>query len=154
MPKIDIDALPEDSGSIYPAEFHHIVRGRFRKRLGNAGGLSQFGVNLCRLEPGAASSLRHWHESEDELVYILEGELVLVEDEGETVLRPGEAAAFKAGSGNSHHLVNRGDSPALILEIGTRAPADTVHYADVDLHIEKRDGRNHLSRKSGEPYPR
>jgi uncharacterized cupin superfamily protein len=153
MPKIDIDALPEESRSIYPAEFSHVVRGRFRKRLGNAGGLSQFGVNLCRLEPGAASSLRHWHESEDELVYVLEGELVLVEDEGETVLRPGDAACFKAGSANAHHLINRGDRPALILEIGTRASADTVRYADVDLQIEKRDGRNRLTRKSGEPYP-
>jgi uncharacterized cupin superfamily protein len=153
MPKIDIDALPEESGTIYPTEFHHFVRGRFRKRLGNAAALTQFGVNLCRLEPGAASSLRHWHECEDELVYVLQGEVVLVEDGGETLLRPGDAAAFKAGVANGHQFVNRGSRPALILEIGTRASADIVRYADVDLQIEKRDGRNRLTRKSGEPYP-
>lgn len=153
MPKIDIEALPEESGTIYPAEFHHHVRGRFRKRLGNSAGLSQFGVNLCRLEPGAASSLRHWHESEDELVYVLQGELILVEEAGETVLRPGDAAAFKAGVANAHHFVNRGAETALMLEVGTRASTDIVRYADVDLHLEKRDGRTRLTRKSGEPYP-
>lgn len=153
MPKIDIDALPQEGGTIYPAEFHHVVRGRLRKRLGNAAGLTQFGVNLCRLDPGAASSLRHWHESEDELVYVLEGEVVLVEDAGETVLRPGDAAGFRAGIADGHHFVNRGQRPALLLEIGTRAGADRVHYPDVDLNITKSEGRTHLSRKSGEPYP-
>jgi len=153
MPKIDIDALPEEGGSIYPAEFQPVVRGRFRRRLGRAGGLTQFGVNLCRLEPGAASSLRHWHESEDELVYVLDGEVVLVEDEGETLLGPGDAASFKAGVANGHHLVNRGERPALVLEVGTRAAVDRAHYADVDMQVEKRDGRYRFTRRNGEPYP-
>jgi uncharacterized cupin superfamily protein len=153
MPKIDIEALPEHGGSIYPAEFRHVVRGRFRKRLGHAGGLTQFGVNLCRLEPGAASSLRHWHEREDELVYVLDGEVVLVEEEGETLLGPGDAASFRAGVANGHQLVNRGDRPALVLEIGTSAPADQAHYADVDMRVEKQGGRYLFTRRNGEPYP-
>jgi uncharacterized cupin superfamily protein len=154
MPKIDIKALPEQSGSIYPAEFQHVVKGRFRKRLGHAGGLTQLGVNLTRLEPGACSSLRHWHESEDELVYVLDGEVVLVEDESETPLGPGEAAAFKAGVANGHHLVNRGDRPALYLEIGTCAAADRAHYADVDMRVEKQGGGHRFTRRNGELYSR
>ncbi|HEX2255124.1 MAG TPA: cupin domain-containing protein [Afifellaceae bacterium] len=153
MPKIDIEALPVESGSIYPAEFQHVVRGRSRKRLGNAAGLTQFGVNLTRLEPGASSALRHWHESEDELVYLLEGEVVLVEDEGETVLRPGDAAGFKAGVANGHHLVNRSDRPAVYLEIGTRAEEDLAHYSDVDMRVERRQGGARFTRRNGEPYP-
>ena len=96
MPKIDIAKLPVDSRSSYPEPFNRAVVGRERKRLGNAAGLDQFGVNLTTLKPGAASSLRHWHEKEDEFVYILEGEVVLIEDGGETVLKPGDAAGFKA----------------------------------------------------------
>src|SRR5262245_57873629 len=97
MPKIDIDKLPLDQSTNYPPPFNRAVQGRARKRLGRAAGLTQFGVNVCTLKPGAASSQRHWHEKEDELVYVLEGEVVLCEDGGETVLRAGEAAAWKAG---------------------------------------------------------
>src|SRR5262249_6790703 len=107
MPKIDIGSLPIDSRTGYPPPYDRVGLGRERKRLGNAAGLDQFGVNLTTLKPGAASALRHWHEREDEFVYILEGELVLVEDEGETLLTPGAAAGFKAGRPNGHHLVNR-----------------------------------------------
>jgi len=107
MPKIDIAKLPVDNGSSYPEPFNRAVVGRERKRLGNAAGLDQFGVNLTRLRPGAASSLRHWHEKEDELVYVLEGEVVLIEEDGETVLKPGDAAGFKANLPNGHHLVNK-----------------------------------------------
>src|SRR6202167_6183691 len=115
MPKIDIAQVPTETRTGYPAPFARVAVGRQRKRLGNAAGLDQFGVNLTTLKPGAASALRHWHENEDEFVYILEGEVVLVENDGETVLRPGDAAGFKANSGNGHHLVNRTDSDVVLL---------------------------------------
>ncbi len=123
-----------------------------RQPLGNAGGLTQFGVNLTRLKPGAASAHRHWHEVEDELVYVLEGELVLVEDEGETMLRAGDAATFKAGVANGHHLVNRSTRDAVLLEIGTRSPHERVVYSDVDLMGEKTEQGYRFSHKSGKPY--
>src|SRR6202050_1073278 len=107
MPKIDVATLPVDSHSTYPAEFTHVVAGRSRKRRGVAAVLDQFGVNLTTLMPGAASALRHWHHKEDELVYVLEGELTLIEDEGETLLRAGDAAGFKASGAGGHHLVHQ-----------------------------------------------
>src|SRR5271169_1527698 len=121
MPKIDIAKLPVYDGSDYPEPFRKVVAGRSRKRLGVAAGLDQFGVNLTTLKPGAASALRHWHEKEDERVYLLEGEMVLIEEDGETVLKPGDAAGFKANVRNGHHLVNKSSSDAVYLEIGTRA---------------------------------
>jgi uncharacterized cupin superfamily protein len=152
MPKIDLDSLPVHTGTDYPGEFRHVVKGRERRRLGEAGGLTQFGVNLTVLRPGAASALRHWHENEDELVYVLEGELVLVEDGGETLLGPGDAAAFRAGVANGHHLVNRSGRDALLLEIGTRAATDRAHYSDVDLLFEKDAGGRRMTRRSGAPH--
>ncbi|GIX15107.1 MAG: transcriptional regulator [Paracoccaceae bacterium] len=151
MPRIDIAAIDWAGGSGYPAPFAARVAGRFRKRLGNAAGLTQFGVNLTRLEPGAMSALRHWHENEDEFVYVLEGELVLVEEGGETRLTPGDAAAFKAGVANGHHLVNRSDRPALYLEIGTRAARERAHYPDDDLAAVKDAGGYRFTRKDGTP---
>ena len=120
MPKIDIASLPIDSRTNYPEPFNRVVIGRSRKRLGIAAGLDQFGVNLTTLKPGAASSLRHWHEKEDELVYLLEGEVVLIEENGETVLKPGDAAGFKANVPNGHHLVNKPERDAVYLAIGSR----------------------------------
>ena len=152
MPKIDIARLPLDTRSTYPAPYGRVVAGRERKRLGNAAGLDQFGVNLTTLKPGAASSLRHWHEQEDEFVYVLEGELVLIEDEGETVLRPGDAAAFKANSRSGHHLVNRSSGNAVFLEIGTRSKHERVEYSDVDMMVVRDDKGMHYTRKNGEPY--
>jgi uncharacterized cupin superfamily protein len=151
MPKIDIAAIESENRSSYPPPHDKIVAGRHRQRLGNAGGLTQFGVNLTRLKPGSASALRHWHENEDEFVYILEGEAVLVENEGETVLRPGDAAAFKAGVANGHHLVNRTDSDVVYLEVGTRADKERAHYSDVDLLYESEHGKVRMTRRSGEP---
>src|SRR5580704_16127922 len=107
MPKIDISKLPTDTRTGYPKPYDRVVVGRERKRLGNAADLDQFGVNLTTLKPGASSALRHWHVHEDEFVYVLEGELVLIEDEGETRLLAGDACGFKANSGNGHHIVNR-----------------------------------------------
>ena len=136
MPKIDIAKLPADTRTGYPPPYDRVVVGRERKRLGNAVGLDQFGVNLTTLKPGAASALRHWHEQEDELVFILEGEVVLVEDGGETVLRPGDAAGFKANSRNGHQLVNKSGRDAVYLEIGTRSKYERVDYPDA-----RSDGR-------------
>jgi uncharacterized cupin superfamily protein len=154
MPKIDIASLKVEASTGYPDPFRQAVAGRQRKRLGNAVGLDQFGVNLTRLTPGAQSAQRHWHESEDEFVYIVEGELVLCEDGGETVLRPGDAAGFKAGVANGHCLVNRSSRDAVYLEIGTRSPRDRAQYPDIDLLVRKDEGGVHYTHKSGEPYPK
>ena len=153
MPKIDIAKATVRTTTVYPAEFLHVVRGREKTVLGDVAGLTQFGVNLTRLKPGSASALRHWHHHEDEFVYVLEGELVLIEDEGETVLRPGDAAGFKAGVPNGHHLINRSQRDALYLEIGTRAPSDRAQYPDVDLDLVRNGSKMMLTHKSGEPYP-
>ena len=152
MPKIDLSAIEEVSATGYPPPFDGLVTGRFRRRLGNAGGLTQFGVNLCRLAPGAASSQRHWHEEADELVYMLEGEAVLVEDEGETVLKPGDAATFKAGVANGHHIVNRSAHDALFLEIGTRSHDGRAEYSDIDMQAVIENGVTRYLRKDGTPY--
>jgi uncharacterized cupin superfamily protein len=152
MPKIDTTRLKPRESTNYPDAFKHVVQGREKTALGNAADLSQFGVNLTRLKPGAASSLRHWHENEDEFVYILAGELVLIEDGGETIMRPGDCAGFKANVANGHHLVNRTERDALYLEVGTRAPAECAHYPDVDLKFERDETGARILHKNGEPY--
>ncbi|HEX4409455.1 MAG TPA: cupin domain-containing protein [Xanthobacteraceae bacterium] len=152
MPKIDIAALPIDSRTGYPEPMNRVVEGRSRKRLGNAAGLDQFGVNLTTLKPGAASALRHWHHKEDELIYVLEGEVTLIDDEGETMLRPGDAAGFKAGAPNGHHLVNRGDRDVIYLEIGTRSKHERVDYPDNDLLVVRNDAGGGYTHRDGKPY--
>jgi uncharacterized cupin superfamily protein len=152
MPKIDIANLPVDSRSNYPEPFNRVVMGRSRKRLGIAAGLDQFGVNLTTLKPGAASALRHWHEKEDELVYILDGEVVLVEDGGETPLKAGDTAGFKANVPNGHHLINRSDRDAVYLEIGTRSKHERAEYPDVDMRIVRDDAGARYTHKDGKPY--
>lgn len=152
MPKIDIASVPKYTGSVYPEEFTKVVEGRVRQRLGDAAGLTQFGVNLSRLPPGVASSLRHWHEREDELVFILEGEVVLVEDGGETVLKTGDAAAWKANSGNGHQLINRSARDAVFLEIGTRSVNERTVYVDVDLVQERDASGRRMLHKDDRPY--
>jgi uncharacterized cupin superfamily protein len=152
MPKVEISKAKVRTGTNYPPQFQKVVQGREKAALGDLVGLTQFGVNVTRLKPGAASSLRHWHENEDEFVYILEGELVLIEDEGETVLRPGDAAGFKASVANGHHLVNRTERDAVYLEIGTRAATERAHYPDVDLEFIRDKDKVQVRRKSGEPY--
>lgn len=150
MPKIDFAAAPERKGSGYPAPFDAPCAERVRRRLGNAGGLTDFGVNLMRLPPGAWSSQRHWHSHEDEFVYVLEGELTLIEDGGETLLRAGDCAAFAKNTGDGHHLINRSDATAVYLEVGSRAPADITTCSDIDLMSANADGR--FVRKDGSPY--
>ena len=154
MPKIDIPNLKIDTYSGYPQPYRKVTDGRERKRLGNAVGLDQFGVNLTTLKPGAASSQRHWHENEDELVYMLQGEVVLVEDEGETVLRPGDAAGWKCGVANGHCLINRTDRDAVFLEIGTRAKSERAHYSDIDMQVVRDENGPRYMRRNGEPYPK
>jgi uncharacterized cupin superfamily protein len=154
MPKIDIEKIPVDSAITYPKPFDKMVEGRSRKRLARTAGLTQFGVNICMLKPGAASSQRHWHENEDELVYVLEGELVLREDSGETVLKPGDAAAWKAGIANGHCLVNRSNRDAIFIEVGTRAASERAHYSDIDMQVVRDASGFNYSRKNGEPYPK
>jgi uncharacterized cupin superfamily protein len=152
MPKIELTKLKPRESTNYPDAFKPVVKGREKTALGNAADLTQFGVNLTRLKPGAASALRHWHENEDEFVYILAGELVLIEDGGETIMRPGDCAGFKANVANGHHLVNRAERDALYLEVGTRAKSERAHYPDVDLSFERDETGARILHKNGEPY--
>jgi uncharacterized cupin superfamily protein len=151
MPKIDITAVPVYVGTGYPAPFNDACAGRTRRRLGDAGQLGAFGVNLMTLPPGKWSSQRHWHSHEDEFVYVLEGELTLVENEGETVLRAGDCAAFPKESGNGHHLKNHGCAVAVYLEVGSRHPDDLTTCSDIDMMSWNRDGR--FVHKDGTSYP-
>jgi len=153
MPKIDIAKAVVRTKGVYPGDWRKVTDGREKAALGNVAGLTQFGVNLTRLKPGAASALRHWHEQEDEFVYVLEGELTLIEDGGETLLKPGDCAGFKAGVPNGHHLVNKSQRDALYLEIGTRAGAERGHYPDCDLIMERDAKGMRFLHRSGEPYP-
>lgn len=151
MPKIDMSKVVVRKQGVYPGELGKVTHGREKAVLGNAIGLTQFGVNLTRLKPGAASALRHWHETEDEFVYILEGEATLVENAGEVMLRAGECAGFKASDPNGHCLVNRSASDVLYIEVGTRAARDHYHYPDVDLEGEKNENGVRFWSKSGKP---
>jgi uncharacterized cupin superfamily protein len=153
MPKVDIAKVPVKSGTFYPAEFQAECSGRHKQALGDAAGLTQFGVNITRISAGTASALRHWHEQEDEFIYMLEGELVLAENGGEIVLTPGDAAGFKAGSANAHRLINRTNRDAVYFEVGTRAKAERVHYPDVDLVMERDEKSRRYLHRNGEPYP-
>ena len=148
----DPEKIEGRSTTGYPAPFAKAVEGRLKRALGDAAGLNQFGINLTTLAPGAASAQRHWHKSEDEFVYVLAGELVLVTDAGEEVLHSGMAAGFPAGEANGHQLVNRSGAPAAYLEIGTRAADEDVDYPDIDLRVEKRGGKLRYLHKLGEPY--
>ena len=151
MPKIEINSVPERKGSGYPSPFHLVAGERVRRRLGDAGGLTQFGVNLLHLPPGCWSSQRHWHSGEDEFVWVLSGEVTLITEEGEEILRAGECAAFPKGEKNGHHIVNRSKDAATLLEVGTRASDDVCEYPDIDLRIDARIG--HFTHRDGTPYP-
>lgn len=150
MKKIDVAAAPRRKGCDYPPPFDGPCRERVRHVLGDVAGLTQFGVNLQRLPPGAWSSQRHWHTAEDEFVWVLEGEVVLVTDTGEEVLIAGDCAGFKAGAADGHHIQNRSNSDALLLEIGSRRPEeDVVEYPGIDLKWSAATGDTH---KDGTPY--
>jgi uncharacterized cupin superfamily protein len=149
--RIDLRAVVASVGSGYPAPFDAPCAERVRRRLGDAAGLTDFGVNLLRLAPGTWSSQRHWHSAEDEFVYVLEGEVMLVTDAGEELLAAGDCAGFKAGSADGHHLQNRSARDAVMLEVGSRRPAeDACEYPDVDLRIFA--GEQVYRHKDGTPY--
>jgi len=153
MPKIDTSKLETRIGSPnYPPAYKPACAGRHKTPLGNAVGLSQFGVNLTRLEPGAASALRHWHLRQDEFVWVLEGQVTLVTDDGEQVLGPGTCAGFPGGTPNGHHLVNRTSKPAVFLEIGDRLPGAGAEYPDHDLQVRATPVGWRYRHKDGTPY--
>jgi uncharacterized cupin superfamily protein len=147
--KIDITKAPVVNGAGYPSPYDVPCQQRSRMPLGDGAGLTQFGVNLCRLPPETWSSQRHWHTHEDELVYVLEGEVVLVTDDDEEVLHAGDCAGFRAGEPNGHQFQNRSGADVVLLEIGTRVAADTAHYPDIDLRLVA----GHFQHTDGTPYP-
>jgi uncharacterized cupin superfamily protein len=153
MPKrIDLQRVPVSRGSGYPAPFDAPCANRIRQRLGLEAGLSDFGVNLLRLPPGVWSSQRHWHMAEDEFVFVIEGEVVLVTDSGEEILKIGDSAGFKAGIKDGHHLQNRSSRDAVVLEVGSRKPEDEGEYSDIDMRFLRTDDR--FVHKDGRPYPK
>jgi uncharacterized cupin superfamily protein len=148
--RIDLGAVPILTGSAYPKPYDAPCAARSRQRLGEAAGLSDFGVNLLRLPPGAWSSQRHWHGAEDEFVFVIEGEAVLVTDSGEELLRAGDSAGFKAAVKDGHHLQNRSQRDALILEVGSRKLEDEGDYSDIDMRFTPAG----FTHKDGRPYPK
>ncbi|MEA5463037.1 cupin domain-containing protein [Leptothoe sp. PORK10 BA2] len=150
---IDLSTVPVTQGTGYPELFRAAVAGRSRQRVGNVAGLTNFGVNLTRLAPGAQSALRHWHSHQDEFIYVVSGQLVLVTNEGETLLTPGMMAGFPAGVADGHHLINRSGAISTYLEIGDRTRGDRAEYPDHDLlAMPKPEGGHQFTHRSGQPY--
>ena len=149
MTVIDQSKVAARTGSIYPSPYAEMMAGRSSLRLGDAGGLTQFGANLVTLAPGALSSLRHWHQNEDEFVMVTEGVCTLVQDEGETEMRSGDCAAFPAGHTNGHYFVNRTAQVARFLVVGTKASSEVATYSDVDLRVEMGGGKARFTYKDG-----
>lgn len=136
MPKLDMDAIPQANTTGYPGDLADAVAGRWVRRVGKDAGLTDFGASHVLLKPGAASSQPHWHEGEDELVVMLSGEAVLVENGGRAILRPGDIATFAKGHPDGHHLLNESDVDCVFLAIGRPAASD-CYYPDVDLHLSR-----------------
>lgn len=150
VPAIDPADLPEKKGTIYPDQFKAPCEERLAQVVGTPLGLSQFGVNIVTLPPGCWSAHRHWHETEDEFVYVIEGEISLVTDDGKQVLGAGAVAGFPAATPDGHHLINESDKPARYLVVGTKVKEDHVVYPDVDLVLERKEGRIIFSNRAGE----
>ena len=150
--RIDVATLPVITGTLYPSPFDEPCRARERTRLGDAAGLTQYGVNLVRLKPGAWSSQRHWHIAQDEFIYILSGEVTLVTNAGAEILRAGDCAGFKAGDEDGHHLQNRSNADVTFIEMGTRVSGDGTHYSDIDM-MRPPDAEQYCHR-DGRPYPK
>ena len=150
--KIDLAKTPVKTGSIYPPPYAEMVAGRSSQRLGDAGGLTAFGVNLVTLQAGAMSSLRHWHLVEDEFVMVTLGEVTMVTNTGPETMRVGDCAAFPAGSPNGHHFINHTNAPAQFLVVGSKAAREVATYSDVDLMVTMEGGRATFTRKDGTPY--
>lgn len=149
---VDPKNVPESTGSNYPQQFKYAVAGRVKKRLGEAAGLQNFGVNLVRLAPGSCSALRHWHTCQDEFIYVLEGEVTLITNSGEQVLKSGMAGGFPAGDADGHYLVNRSNADVVYLEIGDRTSGDSVNYPDDDLIAKASEKGWIFTHKNGELY--
>jgi len=154
MGKLDLDKVPVKYGSIYPDPYAAEMAGRSSLRLGDAGGLTQFGANLVILAPGTKSSLRHWHMNEDEFVMVTQGSCTLVDDDGAHDMAVGACAAFPAGVENGHHFVNTTDTEARFLVVGSKAPAETAYYSDIDMMVEIGGGKAEFTRKDGSPMPK
>jgi uncharacterized cupin superfamily protein len=152
MSKLDLTKVPVKTGSIYPAPYDVQMAGRSSLRLGEAGGLTQFGANIVILAPGARSSLRHWHLHEDEFVMVILGECTLIEDAGETQMLPGDCAAFPANTPNGHCFVNNTRSESRFLVVGTKAPREVATYCDVDLMVTMENKQAVFTHKDGSPY--
>ena len=151
MPKLDLSSVPVKTGSIYPEPYASQMKGRSSLRLAQAGGLTQYGVNIVSLEPGALSSLRHWHLKEDEFVMVTEGTVILAEDTGETEMTVGDCAAFPANTPNGHNFINRTDKVAKFLVVGTSHPDEEATYTEVDLKVRVNGGDFQFTRRDGSP---
>lgn len=149
MPKLELDSIEQTNRTGYPSPYAEAMAKRHFRRLAPAAGLEDFGVSHVMLEPGGISSQRHWHEGEDEFVVMIDGEAILVEDEGETLLRPGDCAAFPKGVPNGHQLVNRSAAPCTFLAVGKVSTTD-CHYPDIDLHLDA--ATRTFTRKDGSAY--
>jgi uncharacterized cupin superfamily protein len=153
MPKaLKATEAPKREGSRYPAPHNEICKGRTKHILGDVFGLTQFGVNLAVIQPGAWSSQRHWHEEEDEFIYVLDGEIILSDDDGDHVLTPGMCAGFKAGNGNGHCLKNLTDKPVTYLEVGTRSSNEQAWYSDIDMKVSILDRVSKYTKKDGSSF--
>jgi uncharacterized cupin superfamily protein len=149
---IDPQSVPSQTGTVYPEPFKHLIAGRIKQRLGDAAGLKNFGVNLVKLAPGSRSALRHWHSQQDEFIYVIDGEITLITNDGAQILKPGMMAAFPAGVADGHHLINRSQQVAVYLEIGDRSPNDEATYPDDDLMAKASPEGWILTHKDGSPY--
>ena len=150
--KLDLSTIPIRTTSIYPPPYAAMMAGRSNLRLGEAGGLTQFGVNLVTLQPGAMSSLRHWHLVEDEFVMVTAGEMTMVTDAGPQIMVEGDCAAFPANTPDGHHFINHSNAPASFLVVGTKSTREVATYSDVDLMVTMESGKAHFTRKDGTPY--
>ena len=149
---INPENIPNKTSSNYPEQFKPLVAGRSKKRLGDAAGLNNFGVDLVRLAPGSCSALRHWHTKQDEFIYVLSGEITLVTNQGEQTLTAGMAAGFTAGVADGHHLINRSNAVSVYLEIGDRTLGDQVNYPDIDLVANDSPNGWSFTHKDGRLY--
>ena len=153
MPKLDLSNVPMKTGSGYPGSLAAKVGARSQQRVGHAGGLSQFGANIVTLPAGALSSLRHWHEQQDEILIVLSGELTLVDDTGETPLKAGDVCTFPAGEANGHMIVNNSETDGRFFVVGTHTATETGWYSDLDMMVTAGNGRFSFTRKDGSPLP-
>jgi uncharacterized cupin superfamily protein len=149
MPKVDLDSIEAINRTGYPSPYAEPMAKRWYRRIAPAAGLTDFGVSHVVLQPGGISSQRHWHEGEDELVVMLSGEAVLIEDDDETVMKPGDLGVFPKGAADGHHLVNRSEADCVFVAVGRMAATD-CHYPDIDLHLDAKSGA--FTHRDGRPY--